>query len=67
MCPRVAAMAWRRRGVAMTAPLPRGTASTPSPRPQQIHNTEARTVIVFALWRIFFGFSSGGLSMWRFE
>ena len=25
------------------------------------------TVIVFALWRIFFGFSSGGLSMWRFE
>ena len=25
------------------------------------------TVIVFALWRIFLGFSSGGLSMWRFE
>ena len=33
-------------------------------RPLTIVNMAA---IALALWRIFFGFSSGGLSMWRFE
>ena len=54
----------------MVETAPKSTKKPPPARQRGREGTAGRrkhTVIVFALWRIFFGFSSGGLSMWRFE